>query len=262
MRGYREMFVRAGYIDQETVPSHARVFVRLAPPDIPAAVMSWASNDGSGDIIFTPQEVTSLRVEVDDRSFIGFGLAGMISAGIAGALDHQLAPWALYVEGPSLSLVMYAEHGPPPSNDEWARIQVRLDSYVQPALDAYGSYQDDEVGEGSLPPLEVALMRARLKASNELCGIPVDKRMAKLLRECLKFTDKYGDGDNNPIAATQLILKCSNKLDLLPEAAEIVEEARCERTSWDNTCEILSAMGGTLLTAQETVLEALDSFEG
>ncbi len=126
MHGYREVFGRGGHWHGQYLPQHGRFYIRLAPLNRPEALITVAMNDGSADEYIPAHQVSDIRATSDGATFFGFGLGGMVAAGVAARLDHMLAPWELVIEGPPGFLHFYARHGPPPLADEWARVQERL----------------------------------------------------------------------------------------------------------------------------------------
>jgi hypothetical protein len=81
----------------------------------------------------------------------------MLAAGVAAKIDALLAPWDLTIAGPFGRLQLYAHHGPPPSADEWARVQQRLDvGDGAPSAPVTSSVPDDDAWAAELERDRVA----------------------------------------------------------------------------------------------------------
>lgn len=63
VRGYREVLVRGGNWHGQRLPRHGRLYIRLAPTEYPAAVVTFAMNDGSPDSYIAPSQVSDMRAE-------------------------------------------------------------------------------------------------------------------------------------------------------------------------------------------------------
>ena len=123
---YRKMYVRFGTVDGFNVPPNQTLYLRLAPEDIPAAVVSFADNTGHKDSWYGSGQIYDVQAMSDGALFFGFGASGMAAGLLASKLDHMLAPWEMLFQGPNMNLCVYAHHGPPPLTAEWARVQHRL----------------------------------------------------------------------------------------------------------------------------------------
>ncbi|GAA2135417.1 hypothetical protein GCM10009844_00660 [Nocardioides koreensis] len=117
------------------LPRHGRFYIRLAPVEWPGTLVTFKSNDGSPDSYITQSHVDSIRAVSNGATFFGFGVTGMVAAGIAANLDRMLAPWDLIISGPPGTMHFYATHGPPPLADEWARVEERLAAASTPDWD-------------------------------------------------------------------------------------------------------------------------------
>ncbi|GIG21301.1 hypothetical protein Cch01nite_20250 [Cellulomonas chitinilytica] len=122
------------------------VYLRLAPHERPDAALALASPDGSEPAYIAARLVDDANVSVDGRTFFGFGVGGMVAAGLASAVDRIFAPWDLqlwFTDGVWLDL--HAYRGPAPGQGLLADLEQRLRaSRVGPALD---DDEDDDFDE-------------------------------------------------------------------------------------------------------------------
>jgi hypothetical protein len=124
------MVVNFGVWNGLAWPANRYMYVRIAPPDLPQALLSFGDASGSGaDLQLTAADITNVSASSASWGFMGFGLAGMIGAGVASAVDSLLAPWDLEFSGPCGQASLHAYHGPPPGDAEWALVRQRIAVY-------------------------------------------------------------------------------------------------------------------------------------
>jgi hypothetical protein len=149
------MFIRMAVVYGKQYPPHQRMFIQLAPPEKSDAVVALWTHAG------VPQycgidEIDSVRASSGGYTFFGFGASGMFAAGVASALDNLLAPWDLVLEGGMGAIHLYAQHGPPFSDDDFARVQSRL------LAGGYAPESGDDAEQSTLAAAEYAAALARL----------------------------------------------------------------------------------------------------